>query len=188
MIFCFWCRKGRDFHGIIVKFALTKFYLMKFKATLLGVILVSAPITACGNGGDQGAYIICVDSLPGNQARDMALRLGPAESARALVDWLVTADRADRVYASELARELSSIFSCDTSGREMEMFSTAIEAAKDSLPPSSQAKILTVAAAPSRLGYMLRGDSAASELVPLIEKEYATDSVALSQFRNSYNK
>ncbi|MDE6324928.1 MAG: hypothetical protein K2M02_02030 [Duncaniella sp.] len=161
---------------------------MKFKATLLGAILVSAPIIACGNDGVRGAYVICVDSLPGNQARDMALRLGPAESARVLVDWLVTADRADRVYASELARELSSIFSCDTSGRELEIFSTAIDEAKDSLPPASQAKVFTVAATPSRLGYMLRDDDAAAILVPLIEKEYAADSIALAQFRNSYNK
>lgn len=160
---------------------------MKFKATLLGAILVSAPI-ACGNDGDREAYIICVDSLPGNQARDMALKLGPDGSAHVLVDWLVNADRVDRVYASDLARELSAIFSCDTSGHELEIFSTAIEEAKDSLPPASQAKIFTIVATPSRLGRMLRDDASAAHLVPLIEREYAADSIALAQFRKSYNK
>lgn len=125
------------------------------------------------------------DSASMPQAEKLVSLYTPSQIAGVVVDWLKTADRQDGNFARLLSRDIMSKYLSMNKSDDAEAYTVAIDSIKNTLPLNEQIKLFTVSATPVQLGRMVAEDPERDNLVPLIENEYAGDSIALAQFRES---
>lgn len=165
---------------------------MKFKFhhlfSVAAILSVALLIGSCGHKSSKEeilSFKLEADSASMPQAVRLTSTYTPAQIAGIVVDWLKTADRSDGNFARLLSRDIMYQYISTGKGDDAEAYTVAVDSIKNTLPLKEQIKLFTVSATPVQLGRMVASDPEKDTLVPLIESEYAGDSLALAQFRNA---
>lgn len=157
------------------------------KACAVAALLIGISCCSDGHSAAERSFLN-PDSAVEPQAVEIARANNPTQAADKLIGWISETDISNRDFVISVSEAIALAYLGDSVSENYHLFIQELEEAKDALPAEKQAHLFVVIATPEKLGYLLRDDAQASVLVPLIEKEYASDSVSLSIFRKAYNK
>ncbi len=160
---------------------------MKTNALVTAAVVLTAFLSACGNGGrnilppDHGLMLDPAAS-PQRQAALAVDSLEPEEIAETLVAWMAGASHTHYPFAGRFTRSVAARYT--GSGRDSlaTRFAFAIDSVTATLPLPLRAHVLTVAAPPRTLAVSLTGDPDSTALVGAIKEAYGTDSLAAATF------
>lgn len=163
---------------------------MKTNALVTAAVILTAFLSACGNGGrnilppDHGLTLDPAAS-PQRQAALAVDSLEPEEIAETLVAWMTGASHTHYPFAGRFTRSVTARYT--GSGRDSlaTRFALAIDSVTATLPLPLRAHVLTVAAPPRTLAVSLTGDPDSTALVGAIKEAYGTDSLAAATFMNA---
>ena len=158
--------------------------LLLIAASFAGSLMISCSGSASSDAEPMKLYS---DSASMPQAEALTGKLSPSLAAQSVISWLMQASQNDGTFARRISRDIMYCYISTGRGDDAEAFSIALDSIKNTLSVEQQAHLFAVSAAPMQLGRMLAADPERDALVPLIEREYSSDSLSLAAFREGLN-